>query len=314
MRWLALVLLVGCGDNLEGITLEQRQAAETEARCAQLTRCGLFANEATCVAFIRPKDETALFAAVANGIVIYRPTSETACVRDLANVSCDRTAEDNRALPLTCQGALVGTRGAGAPCAFDKECSTGRCALDVCADTECCVGTCKGPRGEAGATCQRHDDCVDGLYCGADGACANLVAANAACTSDVACDIGLACVSGLCRALPHVGQACPYGRCAEVGARCASGTCTTVGLAGDACTDDSECSQYARCDSGRCTEIPSLGMPCDGRCSGDAFCKNGACRTPLENGQPCGAYNECASQLCAEGPIFDVCAERPVCY
>src|SRR4051794_18793438 len=53
MRWLALVLLIGCGDNLAGITLDQRQAAETAARCEQLTRCGLAADVATCIAATR---------------------------------------------------------------------------------------------------------------------------------------------------------------------------------------------------------------------------------------------------------------------
>jgi hypothetical protein len=314
MRWLALLLLIGCGDNFEGITLEQRQAEETHARCEQLTRCGLFGDEATCVAFIRPKDERALFAAVANGTVLYRPTSENACLRELANVSCDRTARDARLPPLSCEGAFVGTRAAGASCAFDEQCSTGRCSLEPCEDTMCCAGTCKRPRGAAGGSCQRHDDCIDGLYCAIDQTCTRLGAANASCTSDVGCDIGLACVSGICRGLPRMGEACPYGRCADIGARCASSICVPVGLPGVSCVDDSECSQYGRCDSGRCIDIPGLGMPCDGRCAGVAFCMNGVCAMPLENGEPCGAFNQCASQLCAEGPIFDVCAERPVCY
>jgi hypothetical protein len=314
MRWLAFVLLLGCGDNSAGIALDERQAAEIEARCEQLTRCGLFSDTETCVAFIRPKDETALFAAVANGTVVYRPTSERRCLRELTSISCDRTAEDNRVQPLTCQGALTGTRSPGAACAFDEECATGRCALDACDDTQCCPGSCKGPPVGAGSACERHDDCLGGLYCSTDGTCAKDAGANAPCSADVACDLGLACVSGICRSLPRMGEPCPYGRCADVGARCASGTCVPVGLAGDTCMDDSECSQYARCDGGHCAEVPTIGMACAGRCAGVAFCKNGVCVPPLENGEPCNAFNECASELCAEGPIFDVCVTRPVCY
>jgi hypothetical protein len=315
MRWLAFFALLGCGDNLPGVTLDERQEAEAAARCVQLTRCGLFANEDTCVAFGRPPDERALRAAIDAGITHYSPSTEAICLHDLAAKSCDRTARDNRSVPLSCQGALLGTRAPGGECALDEECSSGRCDTPVCEPTECCVGTCRALKQALGGECYRSDDCSDGTVC-LDGHCATLLESGAKCAMDSECEFGLACVSETCRALPATGQPCPYDRCADLGARCVSGTCEPVGLPGTDCASDADCSLYAQCNetTGSCEEVPTLGMSCDGRCAGGSRCAGGVCGPPLDDGEPCTGYSECASQLCAEGPIFDVCVTGPVCY
>jgi hypothetical protein len=319
MRWLAFLLLVGCGDNLEGIALEQRQAVETAARCERLVRCGVVRDVSTCLMTLRRVDERSLLAAVAAGVIDYNPISERRCLQDMATASCDLTDASVRATSAACAGTLVGTRSAGAQCAFDEECATGRCALESCPRTSCCSGVCKTAVQTVGGSCTAATDCVDTAYCGDGGICRALETLGAPCTTDRTCAFGLGCVgatplqAGACRDLPSIGDRCPYDRCADINARCANGTCVALGLQGDACTTSSDCTAFHECNSGECSALPSLGMPCTLNCAGDSSCRNGICAAPLQEGDPCGADNECESQLCAEGPIFDVCASRPVC-
>ena len=69
----------------------------------------------------------------------------------------------------------------------------------------------------------------------------------------------------------------------------------------------------------RCRETPTLGMPCDNACGGDAWCMFdrgpiGACVAPLPNTSPCDGYNQCASFYCEQGPLFDQCRDPYVCF
>jgi hypothetical protein len=323
MRWLVLLLLFGCGDNLAGISLDQRFELEWAGRCQQLTRCGLFANEASCVAYARARTDPALSAAVEAGIVHFNPILERQCINDLAQVSCDQTSRSFRVLPLSCQGALRGARGEGQECRFDTECSTARCTEGTCQPYECCQGTCRAARKLSG-TCLDNADCVETQYCSAEHVCAPLEHELGACINDAACDFGFACIgassvqTGTCRKLPAIGEACPYGRCADVGARCdATMHCVRLGLPGDACAGDSDCSPFAQCNVSvsRCEAVPTLGMGCSGRCAGDAACFNGTCVAPLETGAPCLRSNDCESGLCAEpGENGYVCTEAPTCF
>jgi hypothetical protein len=314
-------LLFGCGDDLAGITLAERNQVEVNARCTQLARCGLFVDESTCIAFARDRTDVALAAAVDAGVVQFRSTLEQQCLTDLAAVSCDQTSRSFRVPSLSCQGVLVGTRTAGQNCRFDSECSAARCTEGLCEPYECCQGTCRAPRASRGP-CLDNADCFDTEYCGRDHICATLEHELAPCINDSACDFGLACIGtssiepGTCRKLPAIGQACPYGRCAEIGAKCNSGVCVRLGLPGDACTDETDCSPYAQCNqaSGECEAVPILGMPCNGRCAGNAACSHGTCVAPLENGAQCLGNNDCETGLCAEGPIFYACTDAPTCF
>ena len=322
MRWLALVLLFGCGDNSEGIRLADRNQLEVVARCKQLARCQLFADEATCVKFARDRTDGALAAAVAAGVVQFDPILEQLCLQDLASMSCDQTSRSFRTPSLNCQGVLVGTRSAGQDCRFDSECSTARCTEGLCEAYECCQGTCRAARSTQGP-CLDNADCFDTEYCSREHICTPLEHELAPCISDAACDYGLACIGasslepGTCRKLPAIGHACPYGRCADVGAKCdATGMCVRLGLPGDRCSDETDCSPYAQCNqtSGMCEAIPVLGMACNGRCAGNAACFQGTCVPPLENGTQCLGNNDCQSGLCAEGPIFYACTNAPTCF
>jgi hypothetical protein len=37
------------------------------------------------------------------------------------------------------------------------------------------------------------------------------------------------------------------------------------------------------------------------------------CRAPQSNAAPCTSDNQCATQFCEEGPLFDHCAEPALC-
>lgn len=315
MRWLALLLLFGCGDNSEGIPLEERYQVEAEAKCMQFARCGLFPDAQSCIAFLGQRVDLPLAGAVNAGVVAYSPILEAECLADLTAVSCDQTSRSYRVRPLSCQGALRGSRPEGQMCRFDSECETARCTEGICEPFECCQGTCKGPRSATGP-CDSDIDCFEESYCTTSHACAPLEHELAPCTRDAACDFGLACVSGTCRRLPPVGEACPYDRCADIGARCdASHRCVALGLPGAQCATSADCSPYSNCGAaGVCEPIPLLGMPCTNQCAGNAACVGGNCVAPLENGAPCNTSTECESGLCAEGPLFYACTEAPTCF
>lgn len=322
MRWVAFMLLFGCGDNLEGITLEERYALEAAARCKQLARCGLFPTEGACNDSVRDKTDRALAAAVDAGVVRFDTILLRQCLEDLAQVSCDQTSRSFRIKSLSCQGMLLGARSAGQDCRFDVECATARCTEGICEPYECCQGTCKEARKPFGP-CDDNADCFEKEYCSSERGCAPLERELGPCINDSACDFGLACIGassvayGTCRKLPAIGQACPYGRCANIGARCdTSGMCVAVGLPGDSCASETDCSPYAQCNqtSGRCEALPSLGMPCTGRCGGNAACFERMCVAPLEDGTPCGGNNDCESGLCAEGLFSHTCMPAPTCF
>lgn len=322
MRWLVLLLLLGCGDDLNGITLAERNQLEALARCKQQARCGLFADEDTCVAFLRDRRvDPALAAAVEAGVVQYRAIAEQQCLEELADVSCDQTSRSFRVAPSSCQGALLGTRNSGQDCRFDSECATARCTEGICEPYECCQGMCRAARASKGP-CLDNTDCFDTEYCSRDHVCSPLESELAPCISDAACDFGLACIGassiepGTCRKLPAIGQACPYQRCAEVGAKCGpNGMCIRLGLPGDTCADDTDCSPYSACNQATrtCEAIPVLGMACEDRCAGNAACANGTCVSPLENGARCTSNSDCQGGLCAEGPLFYACTDAPTC-
>lgn len=326
----AVLALAACGDNLEGLTLDQLEAARRAAECERYVRCGLFDDEATCTATFRAQFDPALPAAVDAGKIRFDPLAAAQCNKDLAARGCDVTAADTRALPASCARVLVGTIPAGATCLDDRECATGDCDAPRCTPDACCPGGCVAFAAPAaiGEACTARVGCVAGAACATDDTCHALAAMGDACRADGECAIGLACIgatelqAGNCRALPKLGESCPYQRCAEIGARCEAGTCVAVGLAGDACTDDSACSEFYTCDATQhCARLPGLGEACTGRCAGEAYCDldpsgsgAGTCRSPQPNAAPCSADDQCATQYCEEGPIFDQCAQPALCF
>lgn len=327
IRWLALAALVSSGcDDPPSIALEDLQAETIRARCERLVRCGLLATEETCTAFFRTPDEDNLHAAIDAGKIRYDGVKALACQTALAALSCDASSREARVVPA-CDGVFTGRVADGDACSFDAECASGRCDEAQCPFDTCCSGTCLATetRAAAGASCETDAGCAVDAFCGKDKRCHELAKIGGLCARDSECDYGLGCIGatelmdGNCRAMPLLGERCPYLRCAEVGATCDAMTklCVPVGLPGATCTSATDCSFYARCDlaAGRCAEIPSLGMPCDGFCAGESFCDlaTNRCAPPLENTTPCTSDNQCASQFCDEGVVFDQCIDRPVC-
>jgi hypothetical protein len=323
----ASLIASGCGDNIEGVELHDLDAAMHAAGCERLLRCGLFRELDTCIDYFRNSVDASLEAAVDAGKIHFYPTAAAICLRDLAGRSCDVTAPDARELPASCERMLVGRIVAGGTCVDDRECATGRCDAPTCVRNTCCVGACEPYVAPVavGEACGAAQPCVTAAYCSRDGTCHALSDAGKPCDSDTSCVAGLACIgateldTGTCRALPRVGEPCPYQRCAEIGAHCANGTCAQFALDGEACTGDGDCSEFRFCDaSNRCVPIPSLGEPCTrrggGAAGGDPDVTGGTCRPPQPNAVPCTANDQCASEFCEEGPIFDQCAATAVCF
>ena len=331
MRRAGLLLLVvaACGDNLPGIELSDLEASRRAAECERYVRCGLFTEAEVCTAFFRDTYDPALPAMVDAGKLAYDPLTAAACNRALAVRSCDATAADTRAVPEACKRVLIGTIAAGATCADDRECKTGRCDAARCIPNACCTGGCAAYVAPAkiDEPCGPDVGCVADAFCGSDLHCHPLGTMSASCDQDLHCAAGLACIgatelqAGACRPLPKIGEPCPYLRCAEIGARCDGTICVRVGISGDRCTADTECSEFHFCDTaaGRCIDLPSTGQPCQGRCAGEAWCEItatsvGTCRAPQPNAAPCTADNQCLTQYCEEGAIFDACAEPALCF
>lgn len=323
------VLATGCGDNIPTVAFENVAAERQAAECERLTRCGLFSDTGTCVAYFRPAFEPDVRAAVRVGRVHYDPVSAFACNVALAAMSCDQSAADVRETLATCGRVLTGVLPPDAECAFDLECASSECDAPPCGADTCCYGTCQ-PTVVAAVDepCEIDRHCVGPAFCNTDGVCQPLASAGGACAIDTHCEPGLACVGatdlqpGACRVLPLIGESCPYLRCAEIGATCNdSQICVAVGATGATCATDAECSEFRSCDpmTLRCVDTPRVGMPCRERCAGEAYCARdgspiGVCAPPQENGAPCLSFNECASRFCAEGETFDACGDRAVCF
>lgn len=327
MRCLSLLVIVcACGDNLTGTPFDELEVEANRARCERFVRCGLFAEEATCTSFFRKRPDVNLHAAIAAGIVRYDGPSAERCHRELAALTCDTSAREARVRSLACEQMFAGTLPAGAACRLGEECRSGACEVPACPEA-CCTGTCRAARAfaELDAACTLDDDCVDDAYCGDDLVCHPLVTTGGSCESDCECEFHLGCIgatplmAGNCRELPLVGEPCPYLRCAELGATCQAGRCIALGLPGAPCASGADCSPFAQCDAAanRCVDTPRLAEPCTARCAGEAWCDFmglGMCTAPQPNGAPCGSDDQCLSLDCVEGPAFDSCADRPLCF
>ncbi len=322
-RFLALVPILACGDNLQGVPFDQFEDALLRARCARFTRCGLVAQLDSCESFFRERPNFDRDTAVAARVVHYSGAAAELCLDALASQSCDTSSREGRLVPEVCEKVFAGQLDGGADCASDEECESGVCVKPSCSEL-CCSGVCrpKSTPQPAGAPCEIDLDCRHDLFCNRDNRCSQLIPEGGPCDDDNECVYGSACIgpsefmSGTCRPAPALGEECPYLRCAEIGAVCRDGLCVPLGLAGSPCTTAKECSPFLLCnrDSQRCEEVPSLGEPCSTICAGEAWCDGSLCLAPKENGEPCGASDQCLSLNCEEGVAFDACGAYPRCF
>lgn len=325
--WVAVaVAFAAC--SAPSIRIDDLATAAQDAKCTRLVRCGLFASAAACDDYFRTPPPSSYAPAKAAGKLDFDGEAARQCEDALAAQGCDPTSREVRAVPDACARMFRGHVTDGDPCSFDQECASARCELPACGDGVCCIGMCgpTRPSGHAGDPCDRSAECIDG-YCDADRTCHALVAAGASCAGDEQCDYGLACeraspsLPGSCKKLPKLGELCPYQRCADIGAFCdATSHCAALGLPGAPCTAHGDCSSFAECDMTRhvCIDLPTLGMPCDVGCAGEAWCDRenqaGTCEMPVANDTPCDEADKCASQSCKPGPVFDSCQDYPICF
>ncbi|MGE5185109.1 MAG: hypothetical protein ACM31C_23735 [Acidobacteriota bacterium] len=336
-RWLvACVIAAGCGSDSSGggpIPIESLQASYNAYDCNELVRCGLVSDVLTCGRLrldVGSGVTPDLVAAVQAGTVIYDAAAAETCLAAIT-ASCDRSVaftNTSRSAPAACDQMFTGTVAAGGVCAFDDECVSRYCSMASCSTTGQPLGTCVGstaptPRPALGEACTSNPSCI-ASYCDPTTVlCVALLPAGASCSSNDACQLGLACKNATCTPLAPTGGACVSDNdCRDVGDYCsATQTCTAFGVAGATCASDSDCSIYYRCDatSGTCVLRPELGQPCGPQpldCIDRSYCDGttGTCTALEADGLMCASSTQCQSNYCDFTTGVAQCGERPICY
>lgn len=84
---------------------------------------------------------------------------------------------------------------------------------------------------------------------------------------------------------------------------------------GASCADSLDCERDLVCRApGFCAKPDGTGSPCmAGGCAVGFGCIDGLCRSPLDDGQPCGSDDQCRSRLCNSGLPVPSCDPFPLC-
>ena len=345
------IVIAGCGDEGQReIPLDFNQPAFDDrfqsARCMYHVRCGEFPDMATCmtanvgVRSSRPFLITpSVIAAIRAGKMVYDEAKAEQCLELIATHTCDRTDSLGPYREL-CHSILRGTVRAGGECAFDAECASEQCDVDLSCDLACCTGTCSGSSPEQpaaiGEPCSPYEaGCVEGAYCHAEpfstSICRPLIGQGESChfvATSVRCDFGLACLGApgteTCQRLPARGEPCPDGVCRDDGVACnAAGMCTPAGLPGDACVANSDCSRFYVCDAtNHCARGQNLGESCaTHQCFDvDAFCNGSTCISLLDDGGSCITFDKshhpdwCQSNECVGTYPHFKCGTSAACF
>ncbi|MEC9071413.1 MAG: hypothetical protein VX938_03500, partial [Myxococcota bacterium] len=187
---------------------------------------------------------------------------------------------------------VIGLSPAGTECAMDDACSLGgECAEGVCTsigardcsdDNACTVDTCDPLTGCLQEPMEGSEPCEDGLVC----------------------TVGDACDAGVCVAGTEAMACDDENPCTEDGCDEEAGGCVNTPVDGE-CDDGDACTDGDLCADGGCFGGEPLNCddenPCTNEtCSPDAGCEysnvlNGA---GCDNGDPCGAVQECQSGEC----------------
>jgi hypothetical protein len=203
---------------------------------------------------------------VERGLVEFNPDKAQECLESLEaenRPACDFVAVTVSEDPA-CRQVVTGVQPAGAPCAADEHCASGRCATnsdlgDVCWTGECEAGTPPEPMvlTSPGAECDgRARLCGEGLTCDTDA------------------DLRLRCVSN--DSQPE-GEPCLRSAICEGGLACLDGACTDLTIVAEGEMCDGE------------TTFCDAGLICGPTSNGGTL----TCQTPLAQGQDCYALQSC---------------------
>ncbi len=145
-----------------------------------------------------------------------------------------------------------------------------------------------------GGSCDRDEVCQSG-YCkgevdGCPGTCQAKASVGSSCAESAACQVGLGCVGGQCKALfaVDVGGPCVKSLECKAGLWCsagaAGGTCTAKGEAGAPCQDPGSCKPGFSCAFSGPDKPP-------------------ACQANLKAGQPCAVFAQPGKAKCGAGLV-----------
>ena len=146
-----------------------------------------------------------------------------------------------------------------------------------------------------GASC-RTPYCAGGEGRCVEGTCRAAAGVDAPCGGMFACDAGLVCDDGTCRALLAEGASgCDADLDCAPPLRCIEGSCSPLRARDAACTDSSQCERGLICDAGACAIREST--------------------TCSESENPCGSLERCAAfPVCvAQGGAGASCADNADC-
>jgi hypothetical protein len=311
------IFAIACGHDGGGISATDYAGQEAAAFCDYEVRCGLFANQTSCISYGAIYVDPSFSMLVDSGKVTFDGNAAQACLDALSTVPCDQTQMAARVTPSACNDIVTGTVAMSGTCEQNAECQSDACVLPDCGSA-CCTGSCGAAQAPAGS----GEPCVTracdvGLACSETSqTCVPLGGSGAGCMLTEDCSYGLGCVGGECATLPAIGDPCPDGECADLGAVCnAQATCVMVGLPGAPCATAEDCSPFAACNGTTCVALPTVGQPCATACSDGSYCTgndgsgSGTCIAPAGNGAACTRGPQCASHYCGSGG----CEAAPVC-
>lgn len=326
------------GSGGKNVPIEDVPALYAGAACKAFESCfgplyTIFLNGESCTANVSTtiSDELPrLKQAIEDGKVVYDGTKVEACMAAIEAEACSNGEE-----PADCVAALDGTVPVGGDCQMDAECQGGGtyCKVDAA-----CPGKCANKE-QAGATCDRDDNCAAGLGC-----------SESTSKCFVPAKEGEPCGGG--GTAPDCG---PGTFCigsedeAKKTGTCMDSTAAFSGKQGDACFFGGKpaCTEDLRCIvTGFDTSTGTIQTKCDvpfasgaackpaipDACPADQYCNitspplDGTCTAKPGAGQPCGKGLGDTADVCAAGTRCDggtckarqhlggQCQEDAVCY
>lgn len=258
-----------------------------EALCERELSCQRFATVDGCRAELRPR--TLLIAlAIQRGTARYDQAQMDACRSALRAFGCpnDLFAHDAPfyAVVHDCRlgRGAVGLLGEGDLCVQDAECADFRCAkVDPSCHQACCESRCvANPRVvvDRGEPCVGRDTtCDDDSYCDGEVCTAKHLDAGAECERGDECAWPLVCsFLGTCERLGGQVETCHVVGCEDERHVC-NGRCMRRRLPGAECTTENDCVRYAICIELTCVRMPEPGEPC----APDIGCRAGSCQAGI---------------------------------